>query len=451
MKFELELTLAQEINDAAETLTSSLQQEPENPLDVSNAFRPNHLQSIANLVEPEIPSGPLQVTIGVTGAEVARFFPHFNPPVGLFDQNHSDFITLCQRLQQTDAVQPYVSLTYVVEVLFEWMRLRRQGTAATSLSPYFASRCRKDIVSQEVWLPIVGVDIQQEIDFGRVVLKKPAQTTWQQWVAEWNVRKPAELSYIRQFFADMESEQVVVASQVVTGEPIRAVEIAQDWTQSALEILSYFAPSNFEPLMLIISAVSGNEIIERPRHMIVKDELLVSAGTTLVNLRSPHPWLIKSSFLKNMKEKGFDTLVRLMNQDDEKRSDFQNDILRAVAMFSRSALAQNLNDKLLYAVLALEFILLKNEGEPLQKYIGERMAYLIGPSWEARRSIIDDYKLAYALRSGAVHHGQIVTDDAVLKRFLPNAWHTLNRLISDADKFPTKQDMIDFIDDIKFS
>jgi hypothetical protein len=140
----------------------------------------------------------------------------------------------------------------------------------------------------------------------------------------------------------------------------------------------------------------------------------------------------------------------LMNEEEGKRTEFQNDILRAISIYSRSSLAQNLNDKLLYAVLALECILLKDQSESLQKHIGERMAFLIGESVEERRDIISSYKVAYALRSGAVHHGRLVTEEDSLQKFLPNAWHTINKLITEADNFPTKQEMIAFVDDIKF-
>lgn len=79
------------------------------------------------------------------------------------------------------------------------------------------------------------------------------------------------------------------------------------------------------------------------------------------------------------------------------------------------------------------------------------MAFLIGQTVEARRDIISSYKVAYGLRSGAVHHGRLVTDEDTLETFLPNTWHTLNKLTTEADKFPTKQAMIESVDDIKFS
>lgn len=451
MKLEIEPNLARQINTDAEGLLGLLQTAPEKSSDVSDAFRPNHLQPTASLVDPEIPSGPVQFTIGINGSEVERFFPDLNPPVGFFGESHAHFVNLCQRIQQISALNRRVSQTYVVEVSFEWIRLRLQTATDKSLIDYLLPQCMRDIARREILLPIVGIDIEQEIDMGKVVIKKLIQSAWQRWITEWSVRRPADVASLRKFVTDIGADQVVVASQFVTAEPIRAVETALDWTQGALEILSYFAPSNFHPAMPIMCAVSGSEFVERPRHMIVQDGVLVSAGATMANLRSRHPWLIKTTSVKKMKDKGFDTLVRLMNEKERNRTELQKDILRAISIFSRSSLAQNLTDKLLYAVLALESILLKDQSESLQKHIGERMAFLIGQTVEARRDIISSYKVAYGLRSGAVHHGRLVADEDTLGTFLPNTWFTLNKLITEADKFQTKQDMIAFVDDIKFS
>jgi hypothetical protein len=451
MKLDIELSLAQQINTDAEDVLGLLQTAPENSSDVSDTFRPNHLQTTASLFDPEIPSGPVQFTIGINGSEVERYFPDLNPPAGFFGESHVRFVNLCQRIQQISALSSYLSLTYVVEVTFEWMRLRAQKATDKPLTDYLLPRCIRDVAHREILLPIAGIDIEQEIDMGKVVIKKLLQSTWQRWITEWSVRRPTDIVNLRQFVTDIGATQVVVASQFVTAEPIRAVETALDWTYSALEILSYFAPSNFHPAMPIMCAVSGSEFVERPRHMIVQDCILVSAGATMANLRSRHPWLIKTTSVEKMKDKGLNTLLRLMNEKEENRTEFQKDILRAINIFSRSSLAQNLTDKLLYAVLALESILLKDQSESLQKHIGERMAFLIGQTVEERRDIISSYKLAYGLRSGAVHHGRLVTDEETLGAFLPNTWFTLNKLITEADKFPTKQDMIASVDEIKFS
>ena len=81
------------------------------------------------------------------------------------------------------------------------------------------------------------------------------------------------------------------------------------------------------------------------------------------------------------------------------------------------------------------------------------MAFMIGKSLEARIAIVDNYKKAYALRSRAVHHGhQVKTEKLdVLEQFIPNTWFTLSWIVRSLEQFNTRQEMIEHIDDIKFS
>lgn len=149
--------------------------------------------------------------------------------------------------------------------------------------------------------------------------------------------------------------------------------------------------------------------------------------------------------------KGFDIPVRLLGREEDRRTELQSFLLRAINIYSKSSLSQDLNDKLLYVITALEYILLKDSSESLQKHIGKRMALLIGRSLEARIEIIKGYKRAYALRSAAVHHGEVLRDAEGVTNFMHDAWHTLNKLIGESDRFSTKAELIESIDDLKFS
>ena len=81
------------------------------------------------------------------------------------------------------------------------------------------------------------------------------------------------------------------------------------------------------------------------------------------------------------------------------------------------------------------------------------MAFMTGKSLEARIAIIDNYKKAYALRSLAVHHGRQVKKEEleVLEQFIPATWFTLKWILTTLEQFNTRQEMIEHIDDIKYS
>jgi len=267
------------------------------------------------------------------------------------------------------------------------------------------------------------------------------------------VRQPGEIPRLRQFLLNVETDCLTAAVCQTIAEPIKAVEIAIQHTEEALDVLRYFSPANRYPSTPEFCSVAGREPVSRPKHLILRSGYLISAGTTITNLRARHPWRIDGVLLSKMRGVGFDTLASLLDKPAGDKTELQKDFVMALAIYSKSCIAQSLTDKLLYAVLTLESVLLKDESESLQKHIGERMAFMIGKSLEARIEIVNNYKKAYALRSRAAHHGRQVKKEEldVLEQFIPNTWFTLNWIVERLEQFNTKQEMIEHVDDIKFS
>jgi len=450
MKYSINQETARELNLEGMRLLGALAVEPVKAIDSPGAFRPNYLTTIASLRTNETPENPVNPTIGTDGFEVARFYPDLDPPIGLFGQSHASFISLCQRVFEATKLEATISETFIVESCFEWMRQRHLGTTDLSLTEYVLDRCERNVADQDVWLPLTGIQLNLELQLGNVLFKPVRQADWLGWVSEWQTRQPTEIPRLRHFLVGLETEGITVAVRTATAEPIKAVEIALEEVEAALDVLRYFSPSNRYPTMPAYCSIAGREPVNRPKHLIIQSAVLVSAGTTVANMRAQHPWPINENLLTKMREVGFDTLVALLDTPQSARSELQNDFFRALAIYSKSCIAQSLTDKLLYAVLTLECVLLKDESESLQKHIGERMAFMIGKSLEHRIAIVANYKKAYALRSGAVHHGHEVTEEEILNEFMPNAWFALNWIIGVIERFPSKQEMIEHIDDMKF-
>jgi hypothetical protein len=292
-----------------------------------------------------------------------------------------------------------------------------------------------------------------DLFLGHVTIRPLTEVDWRKWVAEWQTRQPADIPRLRRFLTNIDTEALTVAVSRSTAEPIKAFEIAVKETERALDVLRYYCPSNRYPSMPAYCSIAGTEPVDRPKYLIVQNGVLVSAGATISNLRARHPWLIDEKLLKKMREVGFDTLANLLQTPEQDRTDLQKDFVTALSIYSKSCIAQDLTDKLVYAVFTLERLLLKDSSEPLQKHISERMAFMIGKSLPGRIDIISNYKRAYNLRSSAVHHGGEVTHEEmeILNHFMPNAWFTLNWIVEAFARFKSRQEMLEFIDDIKFS
>jgi len=450
LKYSIDQKLAHELNQESLLLFGALNIEPDKPVDSTTIFRPNYLTTLASLRKKETPENWVNPTIGTDGFEAGRSFPDLEPPIGFYGQSHESFIDLCRKIFEASKLAAIISETFIVESCFEWMRQRYLGKLNSSLTEYVLERCEQHVAVQEVWLPLVGIRLTLPIQIGKVLFKPVSRIDWQRWVSEWQLRQRPEIPNLRRFLAAVASEGITVGVRRSTAEPIRAVEIALTEVEAALNLLRYYSPSNRYPAMPAYCSIAGREPVNQPKHLIIQSAVLVSAGTTVANMRANHSWAVDEKLLFKMREVGFDTLAALFTIPPASRSELQNDFFTALAIYSKCCIAQTVTDKLLYTILTLESLLLKDESESLQKHIGERMAFMIGKSVEHRIAIVRNYKKAYALRSGAVHHGREVTEAGILNEFMPNAWFTLNWIVGALDRFKNKEEMIEHIDDMKF-
>src|SRR5439155_23752510 len=85
---------------------------------------------------------------------------------------------------------------------------------------------------------------------------------------------------------------------------------------------------------------------------------------------------------------------------NQERTDFQQTLYDALLIYSRNSVAITSADKLVYVLVGLESVLLRNSNEPLGKNIGERMAFLVGDSLDSRQAVVANVDEIY--KSG--HH-----------------------------------------------
>ncbi len=123
---------------------------------------------------------------------------------------------------------------------------------------------------------------------------------------------------------------------------------------------------------------------------------------------------------KNKASFGFDEVSELLTL--ESRSKFQDVLLDALLLYSRSTREKDLAGKLVYTLVAIESVLLRNDTEPVQQNAGERMAFLIAKSVEKRRAVIRNLREAYTLRSRFIHHGHTIDQLETVKSFMIDAW-----------------------------
>ncbi len=109
-----------------------------------------------------------------------------------------------------------------------------------------------------------------------------------------------------------------------------------------------------------------------------------------------------------------------------------------------------MSERLLYSTVALETVLLRNETEPIQSALSDRVAFLVTQELEGWLAVAKDVKRAYGLRSRFVHHGVDAVDSEVVSRFLLHSWLAIWTLIHNAHRFEDANELADSLDRLKF-
>src|SRR5690242_9805756 len=78
---------------------------------------------------------------------------------------------------------------------------------------------------------------------------------------------------------------------------------------------------------------------------------------------------------------------------------FEKKVLDALFIYARCTTTKDIADKLVYILVALESIFLRNNTEPIQQNLAERIAFFIEKTIEGRRDVIKTVRMTYSIRS----------------------------------------------------
>ena len=243
-----------------------------------------------------------------------------------------------------------------------------------------------------------------------------------------------------------ELQGLAASTITVIAEPKRAVEVALRESERAVTALGvYHVLATTFPGVTSYCVLLGRENDEETYHLVVGDGRILKGSYKGYGGRILNFHLSDENITKNNSSFGFDNVSELLTL--ERRSTFQEALLDAILLYSRSTREKDLAGRLVYMLVAIESILLRNTTEPLQQNVGERMAFLIANNVERRKAVIRNLKAAYSLRSRFVHHGHTIDELATVTNFMLDAWMQLAK----SSRFDTKEQLIDHLEAMKLA
>jgi hypothetical protein len=414
-----------------------------------NSFRPDYFIS-SNLTEKDIVGELKSSTTNWIGNEVAISFYYEGKKVGLCQVNYKNLIKLSESIQRVPQLSPFVSVSFIKNAIFDWMRGKYLDELSCGMIEYVVQLCEKEVVESEIWIPLTHTHIQSEIKIGKIILKTITKELLNEWIDRWDINSEIRERSKKEFMDQYQEmlQGIAAATICLYAEPQRANEIAAEEAEKAASILRIFSPGVCHPKIISCCTLIGTEHIKINKFFQIKDNKILRITEEMTN-KPWIPWILKNEFIDMIRNNGLDILSDVLLQKNKK--DFQSQVLNSLYMYSRCALAINVEDKLIYILVAIESVLLKNDSESIQQNIGERMAILVERTAEKRKQVIKKVKEVYAARSGFIHHGRTIDETESIATFMFNSYRFFQILIMDINKFENKLEFIEKIEEIKLS
>jgi hypothetical protein len=382
-----------------------------------------------------------------------RLYLNSELSIGILEDGCLKLRKLLEELYKIKDIKCKVSIKTLETILCTWITAKFHDPSYCEFCEFLKVYVEKIIGDYEIVIPINFLHIEKSFALGKVnfrpfskksidELLEGAVTQAQDSLQKDLVRKLFDQN-IRQF------QGYAVATILLQAEPARAYEIAIEETNTALSMLRIFSSSTREPLSYYSAAVWGSSNISKGYLIALKEGNLNQMFSKTLD-RRPMSEYLNNQAIDDLYLAGLSILDKLLGLS--KRNPFQETLLATLILYSRSAILKDIADKLVYILVALESIFLRNSSEPIQQNLGERIAFLIGDSLEKRKRIIKVTRETYTLRSRFVHHGHSIDDDLeTMREFMQYAWQAIVSLIHQSNSVSTVDALLDMLDDRKLS
>lgn len=455
MKIEVVPEAAKAFNEQAEILLTEFVTAPKKPNNPRNEQPSGPDIYVPITISNKDIIGEIQLAhVDFFGVEIGKSFADGGVQFGLFDEGYKTLVTLADKFQnKIKPLRDAVSKERVKDLIFEWCELKYRKQTDSTMTEFVIEKCEGLIQELEIWIPVSMLQIQSDIVLGKVTFKTATRNLFDTWKTQEISRFPEQEEYIEKFIGQMREEMqgYAVATIKLVAEYERASEIAFEEAEKAVSLLRLFSPANFYPQLISYTALRGKQHHDFYKFFTVQNGMFVGPEEGVLDI-SAKPWVISNVQISEFRKLGIDILSGLLVK--EKLTKFQESLVNALLLYSRSSIAKELSYKLVYILAAIESMFLRDGSEHIQSNIGERMAFLAGSTPKERMEIFRAVKNIYAVRSDFLHHGKNISMDDLEKMriFMMTSWRCLAGLIQlSADDNMTSEKFFKMLEEKKWS
>ena len=405
----------------------------------------------AHITGEDIIGEPREAATDYRGNTVGRFFICEGKRYGIENHSHIALVEIAETIQRLPAFRDRLSQKFIEEKIFDWLKNsfinKKQDQ---DFIDYLVDMAHQAVEKVTVYVPIANTVVQSSFIFGDAEIC----TITKQLVDEVaSIGKPIsnkkEKEESRIFFdkfrKDYQGYAAVKAS--LECEPNYANDLAVTIAQRVTSFLGIYSGAMLIPDIKCISKIKGTENLAQSTTISYSGTNKFSIQHSIIDSASCKHWYISEKDLNDYAQCGLGVISKILAKD--KPTEFESLILNTSILYSKAAFTAEPLDKLVYILSALESTLLKNESEPIQQNLAERLAVFSSQELAERKSIIKSVKAVYGLRSRYLHHGHTSSELETLSYFFLKVWVFYIKLLGVSQTFSDKSKFLEALDDHK--
>ncbi len=432
-------------NNKANKILSCLNVLPSIAIRKNNVkFSDSHLVKY-NINEKDVISVRSLPSVDGFGEEIGWHFKTPEGNVGLQQGNFQEFLSLVEKLAERKEIRNLISQKFIKNVFFEWLEKRYKKEFESEFIEYFIQRADEEVKDRKISILINFLIIERSFKIGKITFEFLTEKFFDDWEEDFKKDTKISAKIGSNFFKELRKryQGKVYASIKVKGDKETCKRIAKEETEIALMSLRFFSPTVFIPEVPSYFGIKGKTSVPSMDFLIFEGQF-PNIEYGLEENRIFDFRLDKVLFNK-MKKMGLDNLSDLLLKD--KKTKLEELLLNSLFLFSKAIISNNFEDKLVFSLVPVEMLLLKDTSEPIQSNLWLRLSFLTANKAEERKKVKKIIQEAYKLRSAYLHHGKKKENFKILRDLQILTWTALRNILISRDVFAKKEELLEYIED----
>lgn len=393
----------------------------------------------------------------LSGKQVARFFNVDKKLIGLDQTAYAELVRFIERLYQKREINSVLSLSFLYDCVFKWFEEKYKGKlpVENDLIRFLKENAEKAIKKCTVYLPISFLAIQKPFEVGKVRFEYLTTNFCDKYISNAKSKISEQGKFDENSFNVFETrfrkryQGTVFAAITIEAEQKRCIEIAKLSVQKALTVLRFFSPSTFLPEVPSYFCIMGQTDLPKSYYFVFENGDEIPSIHEGVDERRMHRWPISAGEFAEISKMGVGLAAELIFKENP--NEFEDSVLNSMHLFGRALTSKEFQDKIVYALVSAENLLLQNQSEPIQSNVGLRLAFLTESEPKKRKDVKDTINKSYKFRSAYIHHGKVIEEWELLKTLQHTIWTAIRNAMILSNKFNTRKGFFDYLEKMVLS